>query len=398
MRHVAIGPSVALPRLPALDSLRGLASLAVVITHVAFWAGYYDSGLLGAVAQRLEVGVAVFFVLSGYLLSYPRFAAARCGVPAERLSTYARKRALRVLPVYWVTVVLAMLLVDQNKDRGWQTWSDNLLMIQLYRDTIFPEGLSQMWSLATEVAFYIVLPALTLILTCRRCSSRSMQLLLLALMGLGSIVWAGLAAGPFADLGSWTTLALPSYLCWFAAGMAIAVVHVELRLGDETWAPVVWCRAAADAPGACWLVAAALLVVQSTPLGGAAGLFARTPSESILRAVLYLTAAVAVMLPAVFGAADTPHGRLMAWAPLRHLGRISYSLFCCHVIVLAVLFQYTSWEIFDENVAVIFVVVLAVSVVAAEILYRLVERPFLSRRPKGPAATRTDPTPIQASS
>ncbi|MGJ9423331.1 acyltransferase family protein [Aeromicrobium sp. CF3.5] len=389
--------STALPRLPALDTLRGLASLAVVITHVAFWAGYYDAGLLGAVAQRLEVGVAIFFVLSGYLLSYPRFAAARCGVPAERLATYASKRVLRVLPVYWVTVVLAMVLVDLNQDRDWQTWLDNLLMIQLYRDTIFPEGLSQMWSLATEAAFYLVLPALTMALTCRRFSRRSAQLILLTLMAAASIVWAGLAAGPFADLGSWTTLALPSYLCWFAAGMAIAVVHVELRLGDGTWWPVVWCRAAAETPGACWLVAAALVVVQSTPLGGAAGLFARTSSESVLRAVLYLVVAVAVMLPAVFGAADTPHGRVMAWAPLRHLGRISYSLFCCHVIVLAVLFQSTSWVIFDENVVLVFVVVLAISLAVAEILYRAVERPFLRRKPKGPAATRTDPTPSQAS-
>ena len=199
-----------------------------------------------------------------------------------------------------------------------------------------------------------------------------------AALGLLSIIWSGVAAGPSAGWGSWATLALPGFICWFAAGIAVAIAHVESRLGDRSWAPIGWCRSAAAAPASCWMIAAALLVVQSTPLGGAPGLLARTPSESVLRALLDLAAAVAVLIPPAFGDLDACFARGMAWRLLRHLGAISYSLFCCHVIVLAVLFEYTSWKIFQENVVVVFAGTLAVSLLVAEVLYRLVERPFLS--------------------
>ena len=156
--------SIRAPYLPGLDSLRGFASLAVVITHCAFWVGFYDVGLLGAFAQRLEVGVAIFFVLSGYLLSYPWLAAARTGTPSPAVGTYLRKRALRVLPVYWVTVVLAMTLIETNRDAEQSVWLHNLAMIEYYFEAPFPEGLTQMWSLSTEVAFEPVPPGPLLLL------------------------------------------------------------------------------------------------------------------------------------------------------------------------------------------------------------------------------------------
>ncbi len=55
---------------PHLDSLRAVGALAVLTTHAAFWGGEYtDNGTAGRFLARLDVGVALFFVLSGFLLS-----------------------------------------------------------------------------------------------------------------------------------------------------------------------------------------------------------------------------------------------------------------------------------------------------------------------------------------
>ncbi|MCW2712328.1 MAG: acyltransferase 3, partial [Marmoricola sp.] len=65
------------PTFPVLDTLRAVGALAVVTTHVTFQSGdYVRHGIVGALLSRLDVGVAIFFVLSGFLLSRPYFARA----------------------------------------------------------------------------------------------------------------------------------------------------------------------------------------------------------------------------------------------------------------------------------------------------------------------------------
>ena len=57
---------------PVLDTLRAVGALCVLTTHVAFWSGAYTNhGAWGTLLSRLDVGVALFFVLSGFLLARP---------------------------------------------------------------------------------------------------------------------------------------------------------------------------------------------------------------------------------------------------------------------------------------------------------------------------------------
>ena len=58
-------------RVPALTGVRAVAALLVVSTHAAFATGYLTHGYVGAMYARLEIGVAIFFVLSGFLLFRP---------------------------------------------------------------------------------------------------------------------------------------------------------------------------------------------------------------------------------------------------------------------------------------------------------------------------------------
>ncbi|PRC52786.1 acyltransferase, partial [Mycobacterium sp. ITM-2017-0098] len=65
-------PSREMPsREPALTGLRAVAAILVVSTHAAFATGYLAPGYLGSISARLEIGVAIFFVLSGFLLFRP---------------------------------------------------------------------------------------------------------------------------------------------------------------------------------------------------------------------------------------------------------------------------------------------------------------------------------------
>ena len=383
---------------PGLDTLRAVASIAVVATHTSFWAGTYDAGLPGAVSQRLEVGVAIFFVLSGFLLSHPWLRHLRTGAPHDSVGRYFFKRALRILPVYWVAVIAALLLLDQNSSVAPGRWVDNLLLVDMYRNDVLPHGLTQMWSLATEVAFYTILPIgmLALGLVVRTRWRPLLLVALLVVMSAGSLVWSAAAAGSLTSWGTWVTQALPGYLGWFCLGIALAVLDVDRRnRADGPLALVRWCRAAASAPGACWLVAGAALVVASTPIAGEAALVARTASESVWRSILYGVVAGAIMLPSIFGDGHTRYARAMAQPLLRHLGHISYSLFCSHLIVLALLYEAFDLTLFDENVYVVFALTLSVSLVVSEVLYRLVERPFLrlknaGRRTPSRTGTRQD--------
>ena len=368
----------ATPRFPGLDSLRAIAALAVVGTHTSFWAGIYGNGTLGAATQRLESGVAIFFVLSGFLLSYPYLAGAHSGHRHDGVGRYFWKRALRILPVYWVTVVAAFVLLKPNRDLPAARWIDNFLLIDLFRSDSLPHGLTQMWSLTTEAAFYLSLPLLmwALIMVAARRSWHPDRLLLgCAAMGLSTVLWISFGSASLAHTGGNSNRWLISYLLWFALGIGLAVVSLDVSTGRSRLTRPL--RVLASSPASCWAAALALYAIVSTPIGGPTGLLVLAPHESVMRNVFYGTIAVLIVLPSVLGDPTSAYARVLALPWLRHLGHISYSLFCCHVIVLELVSRWTGYELFRGHAINLFVITLGISLVVAELLYRLVEMPFL---------------------
>ena len=155
------------PVFPVLDTLRAVGALAVLTTHSTFQSGdYVGHGVWGTLLSRLDIGVAVFFVLSGFLLSRPYLARAAAGLPHPTTGRYYWKRLLRIYPVYAVTVVLALALIDDNDGIGvgaWAAgWLESLKPLARYQRAFDVAGglvlvLSGLYMLN---AYFFVVPAL----------------------------------------------------------------------------------------------------------------------------------------------------------------------------------------------------------------------------------------------
>lgn len=378
---------------PALDTLRFVGALAVLTTHVAFWAGDYTvGGAWGTLLARLDVGVALFFVLSGFLLSRPWLARSLDRRPAPATGHYLWKRALRILPLYVITAVLALALIGDNAGRSAGQWVTTLLMLDTFADSPDPAGLTHMWSLAVEVSFYLVLPLLML-LALGRGGFRAGRLgLVLGAMVAVTCWWHLDGAARAGSLTGNPLQWLPAYLAWFALGIGLAAVHELHTRGrhPRLTAPLV---ALGRQPGVCWALAAGLLLVSATPLAGPSMLAAPTAAESLTKSLLYAVIGLLVVVTGVYAPAGGGYLRVMTHPWARHLGVISYGLFALHLPVLHLVMHVTGWTLFQVDLVPLWALTLVSSLVVAEVAYRVVERPALrlkdlGRRPARSAGSR----------
>lgn len=362
---------------PALDTMRAIAALGVLTTHVSFWAGaYLTHGSLGTLLARLDVGVAVFFVLSGFLLSRSWLVRAATGREAPSVSTYFWHRFLRIVPLYLFTVLVALLAISDNGDLGWPGHVASLLMLDTVVSDGLPAGLTHMWSLAVEVQFYLVLPLLMLVTIggARRLIPRRVIMLVLAMVAV-SLAWH-LFDDQVGRIGTgmpqqW----LPAYLSWFAIGIALALLEVQWRESRPIGRVGRAALQLSSQPGSCWGLAAALMLLTATPLAGPSMLVAPTASESTFKHVVYAMVAGLVVLPAVFAPPASRFTRVFTQRLPRHLGEISYGIFCLHLPVLHLVMWLTGYPLFGGHGWQIWLLTLALSLVAAELAHRLIEKP-----------------------
>jgi peptidoglycan/LPS O-acetylase OafA/YrhL len=370
---------------PALDALRGLAALAVVVTHVGFQTGATQQGLAGGVAARLDCGVAIFFVLSGYLLTAPHVKAAHRHQSSPAARRYFWHRALRILPAYWVACIAVVCLMPENRDASAGTVLRNLGLVQIYRRGDLLQGFTQTWSLATEVVFYLLLPLLgTALVSSLRRGRLASAVTVTGTLVTVNIVFVAVSQGTTLLDKSLTGFWLPSFTSWFAAGMALAV----LRHGDHPRLIMArsWLDVAAVAPLAWWTIAAGTLLVASTPLAGPRGFESvPTPGQAIAKNLLYLVVAVCLVVPLVFRQ-DQPTAvvRWLGSRPWRFAGEISYGVFLWHLLVLATVMRLVHVPLFGGDFWLVLLLTVSASVLVATASLFLVERPALWLRDRGP--------------
>ena len=374
------------PQFPALDTLRVVGAVAVVATHTSFWAGDYTKhGAIGSFLARLDVGVALFFVLSGFLLSRPWLARAQAGVGTPSGPRYYWKRVLRIFPVYIVTAVLALTFIRANSDRGLVDWLVTLGLGDIYVNKTLPDGLTQMWSLATEVAFYVVLPLLMLIGIGKgdRLNPRRVLALLAGMLALTPLWILSLSAQvPGAEhrsVNEW----LPAFTSWFAVGIGLALLHVLYESGRLAPRVRRGVDVLAASPGVCWVGAFSLLLVAATPIAGPTMLISPSAGDLVIKNALYLGVGGLIVFTGVFAVPSATYARFLSLPSLRHLGHISYGVFCIHLPILHLVMHTTGYELFRGHGLQIFVLTLVASVLASELLYRAVELPFMRLRDVG---------------
>ncbi|WP_026910070.1 acyltransferase family protein [Patulibacter minatonensis] len=153
-------------RRPALDGLRALAAIGIVAHHSWQYSGH-PREVLGIWWDELALGVPLFFVLSGFLV-YAPWARAAVDPAARRpsLGRFYALRAARILPLYWLTIVAAVVLlhgtghprlVEDGRLLGFAVLAQN------YSGDMAGMLNPPTWSLAVEVTFYAVVPLIGLL-------------------------------------------------------------------------------------------------------------------------------------------------------------------------------------------------------------------------------------------
>jgi peptidoglycan/LPS O-acetylase OafA/YrhL len=363
---------------PTLNALRAVGAILVVLTHSAFNTGRINEGWTGAMLARFDFGVTLFFVLSGFLLSRPWFLAAALGEHGPSTRHYLWKRALRILPLYWVVVVVALVFDPKNDDAGVKEWVTNLTFTQLYVDDLLPSSLTQMWSLCTEVAFYIVLPLLCWVLVgrARRLVVRRVVIGagVLCVLGVAWQVSVAQIPGNEGHYAQW----LPGYLPWFMVGIVYAACSAALTVTpDRTRAGRVLERLGNDLSG-CWILAVAVFAIACTPVAGPRLLLTPGAWEAGSKVVLYTIAGAFFVLPLVFGPVRDGWVRQRLSGPVPFwLGEISYGVFAIHMLVLNLVFHLLDLEVFHGRFLTVASLTLVITFAIATASYYLFERPIL---------------------
>jgi len=352
----------------SLTGIRAAAALLVVGTHAAYATGKETQthGYVGLLYSRLEIGVPIFFVLSGFLLFSPWVKAAANGSTPPRVRRYVWRRVRRIMPAYVVIVLLAFLVYQFHSDgpNPGQTWIGlfrYLTLTQIYTANYMlsyqHQGLTQMWSLAVEVAFYAALPLLSYLLLVVLCRRRwRPELLLAGLAALAALTPVWLIVLHTSDwLPSAAGMWLPANLACFAGGMALAVLQA---MGARCYAFVV-----------IPLALVSYLIV-ATPIAGGVGLSPVKVWEPLAKAMFYAIIAMLVVAPLVLDDRGW-YARMLSSRPMVWLGEISYEIFLIHVIMMAFAADSVLRRpAFTGSMTVLFVVTLLMTVPLAWVLYR----------------------------
>lgn len=298
---------------PEIQALRALAVALVVIYHL--------------VPQKLTggfVGVDVFFVISGYLIS-DHLIRGLTSTPRLRLRDFYVRRAKRLLPgSLLVLLVVALVTLAVVPQTSWgsvgvqlvasafyvQNWTLAADSVDYLAADSGASPIQHFWSLSVEEQFYALWPLvlLALVILARR-HARGTRPALLA--GVGAVTLASFA---FSVWATWSSPAdayfiTPTRVWEFGAGALLALVPQQVR-------GPVWLRCVLSWTGLAGIALASISFTSATPFPGFA-------------ALLPVTATAAVIFAGAPSAKLGP-SRVFKWSPVQFLGDISYSVYLWH--------------------------------------------------------------------
>jgi peptidoglycan/LPS O-acetylase OafA/YrhL len=300
------------PFMPELDTLRGIAVLAVVFLHGFYWRYGSSSfgpwiGMFMSLTRFGWTGVNLFFVLSGFLIT---------GILLDSKNTphyYRRfytRRALRILPAYYALLILLLLFRTSSYSFV------GLSFVYLANMTDFfgvPCAYGPLWSLAVEEHFYILWPTIV-----RQVTRRN-----LALVSASILIGEPVARGVAFAMGHGGAV---DWYTWFVAdGLAAgSLLAVLLRTGVS--------RHSIRALSAGLIASAILLGAAGAPFG--IGTRSRLLGAALQMSIVNVLAAGILLLFLLVG---TGRDRsFVTLRPLRWLGYLSYGLYLDHILAFRI--------------------------------------------------------------
>lgn len=376
------------------NGVRGVGMLLVFLTHLCLFAdpeptnNMRSYGWAAPILGHIDLGLAAFFALSGYLIARPFARAYVIGTPRPRLRSYVRNRVLRVVPAFYLFTVLVLLRfgLDGTLDADSEHASGAL---QVLGQFLFVQGqvggpaaipIGPAWSIGAEVGFYILIPIAAWIAmrSAGRLGGGSGRRAALGVAAAGAVMVVSIALRAVGDKYAFTWLTSPPAIMYvFMPGVAIALAEplLAVRLRDRPRPARVL------AGGAFAFAALAAIAYASSDYDPR-----QTPIHHVLgqRALLAASCTGALILGLVvlqLGTGGAPRlfaNRLMLW-----MGERSYSFYLVHIWVLLELEHALRTEdVIATRLAVMVVVGLPVTTAIAALSYRFVERPFLERKRK----------------
>jgi len=360
-------------RIPSLDGWRAVAVLLVLCVQVKRF--FHDSTFVTGVLGKCGfVGVQVFFVISGFLITTLLLRENdRTGGISLRLFYY--RRMLRILPAYGLYLAVLLVLQLQNLTYSPVTgrqWAAALTYTVNFLPGTIPGEISHLWSLSVEEHFYLLWPVL------------------LAVCGLaaGYRLAAACVAG-----------------CLIARWLALATLPPEVSRRVDVWTftrfddIAVGCLLAFLARSHEWrtrldratssmprMAFAAILVLAAQLLSarqvGARFLPEPAFSLAVSSSNTVTAVGIAVLMWRTLGCPATGLGKLLNHSTLRVLGVLSYSVYLWHHLFSQP--RDLFWCRFPQNVVFL--------LAAATASYLFVERPFLRLK------NRLDQSPNDAAS
>lgn len=423
LRPLSSGPQ----EIAVLDGLRALAALSVLVYHATAtavattiiaghnltWTYFYT-----------ESGVDLFFVLSGFLLFLPYARGILGGRPAPRAGEFYRRRALRILPAYYVC--LGVLTLAQFSVYATPTGALNVLAHLFLVHDIFPAFnrtiSGPFWTLAVEWQFYLVLPAIAWLIG--RVSKGSPRRLVVGVLGVIAVALAlrevdalisghrvGLPAPVLLSVGLAQRIVIGSqgkYLEVFGVGMLCSVAYTLLgqRAGLLTSRRVQLAGLALLALSlAVYLMMGPLVYTRRNAILAAFYLGLRPRDLQMICGPLLLGVGYGAL---TLGALLAPRWARapFEWGPLRFVGLISYSLYLWHESIINLVYPLIPVTGGFARGVVALAIGFGLAIPFAYVSYQLVERPFLRLRRSGArpvattsagAATSASPTPASQS-
>lgn len=371
-------------RIAGLDGLRAVAALAVFGVHfnqvVELDAEIGPLSLYRLLANG-EHGVALFFGLSGFLLSLPFWRAMLDGASFPSLRSYALRRATRILPAYYVCLTVLVLWSGLWRVPG------AALDILLHATFVFNFAEfsilsinAPFWTLAVEVQFYLLLPLIFMLLWRKTPAAAIAGMVTLGVASYAGHYWllgavTGVIEWPLdpgliwiRPYGAVLNHSLLGHLPHFLLGMIAGRIFLYLR-PERGGKPPPWQAAEL----AFWSVGLAVFLLLATELGDAVQV---SRGRYGLPLIPLLITVVILLTP------FTRFARaLLDSLPLRGLGALSYGIYIYHLPCLNGLDRFLREQQVDaaQHPLLFGTAALLITLAVASLSYLAVERPLLRR-------------------